>query len=405
MEKELLTAKRGSVTLNVTGNRIDSYRKKDETQNTVRVYKDGKIGIAGSLGEADWEKLTAEAEEALSNNIPYPCRLDENKGEERSTPEILPLTEFLPKMQKLLDRLAEECPNFAVSNKIELCNAEYTYQNSKGSAMLSASNWLTLSLIFQNKGAGNLFDCFYGVQTQNYNEDAVAADCKKLHDAFYQSSDIEAGEYPVLFMPNDILGSMINHFVAELYASGASLLSGKLGEKVANSSLTLCDDRNAATNYGVSFFDDEGQTAPGNRQPLIENGILTNLLVSKNSAAMFGLPAAATSSAAYDGVPSIGFNGAYAKPTADKIADIAPGKAVLVWLASGGDMTPEGGYATPVQLAYLVENGEIKGRLPDISVSGNFFELLGDGYLGAAGNTLLPSTESTHMAFRMKVSK
>ena len=53
MEKEVLTAKYQSVSLNVTANRIDSYRRKDEIQNTVRVYDNGKIGIAGSLGELD----------------------------------------------------------------------------------------------------------------------------------------------------------------------------------------------------------------------------------------------------------------------------------------------------------------------------------------------------------------
>jgi len=74
-------------------------------------------------------------------------------------------------------------------------------------------------------------------------------------------------------------------------------------------------------------------------------------------------------------------------------------------MASGGDMTPDGHYATPVQLAYLVENGEIVGKLPDISIAGDFFDLIGKDYLGAVQNAFLPSMESTFMACKMQVSK
>ena len=110
MEKEFLTTTAGSVTLNVTAGKIDSYRRKDETQNTVRVYKDGKIGVAGSLGEADWDALTASAEEALSNGIPYPCSLDANQEALHTAEEIIPSEEFLPAMQRLLDRISDACP-------------------------------------------------------------------------------------------------------------------------------------------------------------------------------------------------------------------------------------------------------------------------------------------------------
>lgn len=405
MEKEFLTTTAGSVTLNVTAGKIDSYRRKDETQNTVRVYEDGKIGVAGSLGEADWDALTASAVEALANGIPYPCSLDENKKELHTAEEILPAEELLPAMQHLLDRLAVECPRFGISNKIKLSHFTSTYKNSKGAELSASDVYLVISLIFQNKGAGNLFDCSYGAQVKSFDEDAVVADCKKLHDAFYTDVDIEAGEYPVLFAPGEALGIALQHFVGELYASGASLLSGKLGQKVANETFTLCDDRDPRTNPGATFFDDEGQVAPDYRQPLVKNGVLTNLLVSKNSAAMFGLPGAATSGAAYDGVPSVTFQGFHVEQTHGTVADLVPGKAIFVAMASGGDMTPDGHFATPVQLAYLVENGEIKGKLPELNIAGDFFDIIGDKYLGCAPDTLLPSTGGTLMAVKLQVTK
>ena len=45
MQKEFIIKTSRSVTLNVTGGKIDSFREKEETTGTVRVYENGCIGI------------------------------------------------------------------------------------------------------------------------------------------------------------------------------------------------------------------------------------------------------------------------------------------------------------------------------------------------------------------------
>ena len=55
---------------------------------------------------------------------------------------------------------------------------------------------------------------------------------------------------------------------------------------------------------------------------------------------------------------------------------------ILIDVASGGDMTPAGDFATPVQTAYLCRDGLPVGRLPEFSFRGSVFELLGGGFLG-----------------------
>lgn len=174
-----------------------------------------------------------------------------------------------------------------------------------------------------------------------------------------------------------------------MYTAGASLLSGKLGEKCFSEKFTFGDDRNAATHPGSCFFDAEGTVRPEDRGLLVQNGTLAALATTKNSAALFGLPVSGHAHAAYDGVPSLGMNGLYVAKTAESIAQIVPGKAVYVMSASGGDYTPSGHYATPVQMAYLVENGTVVGRLPELNISGDFFTILGEDYLGAIPDTLL----------------
>ena len=404
MEKEFIKETQRSVTLNVTAGKIDSFRELEHTTGTVRVYKDGCIGVAGCLGEPDEADLTAKAEEALAFGIPYPCRLEGPlETEELYEEEIISIPDFIPTMQSFLDRLGEMCPKFAFSNKIKLEHNRSEYRNSAGRHLVSSGSCLSLELIAQNRGSGNLFDTFMLWAGTHFDQDKVLDLFKKEYDAFYNPVDIEPGRYPVVADGGQLLGTFFQHFIADLYAAGASLLSGKVGQKVFSDKLTFRSDMDPKTVFGNRFFDAEGCVAEDYRPTLIENGVLTGLLTTKKTAEQYGLPNLGTASAAYDGVPGIGFTRFWLDPTAKDLKELVPGKAIYVVVASGGDTTPDGRFATPVQMAYLLEDGKFVGRLPELSVSGNFFDMLGKDYIGAVHGD--PQEISINAAIMMDVNK
>ena len=406
MDKEFLKNSSRSVTLNITGGKIDSYREKEQTTGTVRVYADGKIGVAGCLGEPDEEKLTAQAEKALALGIPYVSALDGAlERTQDNSAEIVSEKELIPAMQAMLDKVGEACPGFAVSNKISLSWESGEYRNSNGRNLKSSGSALDISLLFQSRGSGNLMDAFYQYSGRTFDPEKVVAGCKTVYDAYNTPAELEEGEWPVIISAGELLGQAISHFVGEMYVAGASLLSGKLGEKCFSEKLSFGDDRNAATNLGSFFFDDEGSVLPEDRGLLIRQGKLESLLTTKNSAAQLGLPAAGTAGAAYDGVPTLTIQGLYVARTAEDIREIVPGKAVYVMSASGGDYTPSGHFATPVQMAYLVEDGKLVGRLPELNISGDFFDILGKNYLGAIPNTLVNCCPDSLMVTKLQVTK
>ena len=387
MEKEFIKETHRSVTLNVTAGKIDSFRQLEKTTGTVRVYENGCVGVAGCLGEPNEKELTEKAKEALGFGIPYPCQMEgplvlEDLREE----EIIPIPAIIPTMQSFLDRLGEMCPNFALSNKISLTYDRSEYRNSAGRRLVSSSRECGVSLVVQNRGSGNLFDTFLGWSGDHFDPEELLAEFKREYDAFYIPADLEPGRYPVIASPSDLFGVCLRHFTGDLYASGASLLSGRFGQKAFSERLTLRDDRNPATASGACFFDAEGCVAPDFRPVLVENGVLKGLLTTKKTAGQYGLPNLGTASAPYDGVPSLGIHDLYLDPTAQSLRGLVPGKAVLVIVASGGDVTPEGRFATPVQMAYLMENGRLVGRLPGLNVSGSFFDMFGRDYIGAERN-------------------
>ncbi len=404
MEKEFIKETQHSVTLNVTAGKIDSFRETERTTGTVRVYENGCIGVAGALGEPDEEKLTEQAKEALSFGIPYPCLLEGAlEIEERDDEEILPIPELIPTMQDFLDRLGALCPKFAFSHKITLAHNRKEYRNSRGRHLVSEGRSFEIALIAQNRGSGNLFDTFLVWSGKHFDADAVLAYFKEQYDAYFMPADLEPGRYPVVAGAVELLGTSLRHFVGDLYAAGASLLSGKLNEKVFSDKLTVCDDMNPKTTYGACFFDAEGCVSEDYRPTLIENGVLKALVTTKKTAELYGLPNSGNADAPYDGVPGIGFHELYVKPTAKTLKDLVPGKAILIFIAEGGDMTPEGHFVTPVQMAYLLEDGEIKGRLPELSIGADFFDMLGKDYIGTVCD--VPYKNAALTAVMMDVTK
>lgn len=393
MEKEFLTNTHYSVTLNVTDGKIDSFREQEETTGTVRVYENGCIGVAGCLGSPDEKALTEKATEALSLGIPYPCMPDGALEQEIiHDEEIIPVAKLIPTMQDFLDRLNEACPRFAFSNKISLNYKRKEYHNSLGRHLTSSGRNVDIQLLAQNRGSGNLFDTGFSYNGNHFDADALLSEFKKEYDAFYAPADFAPGRYPVVMEASSLFGTFLQQFVAEMYVSGASLLSGRLGQKAFSDRLTLRNDMNPETNAGAYFFDDEGCVTSDFRPTLIDKGTLTGLLTTKKSADTFKLPNLGTAASTYDGVPCLGFNRFYVEPTAPTLMALVPGKAVYVVMASGGDTTPDGHFASPVQMSYLMENGKLIGRLPDLNISGNFYDLLGKDYIGATCDDPLPGS-------------
>ena len=187
---------------------------------------------------------------------------------------------------------------------------------------------------------------------------------------------------PVLFAGSCLSGKLEGLLDVQKLESGASLFSGKMGEKLFSGALTLQVDRRPES--WLPFFDAEGSVLEGDTLPLIENGVLVRGAADRAQAARYGCMATAAAGGAYDAAPCrsasegclrIAQTHSYAELLGDR-------SFILIDVASGGDMTPAGDFATPVQTAYLCRDGLPVGRLPEFSFRGSVFDLLGGGFLG-----------------------
>ena len=404
MKTEKIIDRESSRCLNVAANEVTSLRINNKVENTVRVYDKGCIGVEGRLGKADLDEMSRSAQEKLQQGIAYPETHDEAiVMDVDSVKEILKEEQFVSSIKGLVARLAKENPEFIFSNKVLLNSSQSTYQNSDGTSLSYKGNQLLLEFALKYKGSANIMDEFYGCESDYFNEDEICRDVKSKCDAFLKElPHVEQDEVTVIgdFEP---LQYAMQHLLADLYFNKASLFDGKLGQKVFHEKLNIRVNRDPKEQLNLPFFDAEGVVNENFVNYMIKDGVIERLLTCKKSASDYGVENLGAASANYDGVPSFGISGLEVENTAEDLGKLVLGTAVYVTVTGGGDMTPSGDFSLPVIVSYLYRDGELVGRLPGFTVSGNIFSILGDGFIGVTNKGIERFGKRSYFVYRAKL--
>ena len=383
MMKELYRIQTAETSLNVVQGKIDSVRRKQIVKSGCRVYEDGFIGIAGTLGEAT-EDTWQQAVENLERKVPYPyapeqnCRRHEDRAE-----EILDASVFIQRTEALLDRLRAAFPRIVLSNKVNMTEYRVSLTNTAGLDYQFRDHFYTVVLLAKDIDSSSVYDTVVEYESRIFDVDAVFADAAELLQAHQIPAVLpDDSALPVIVMPNLFTEPLDQALNGQLFHRKASLLSGKQGQQVFSPDLTLRVDK-TAENFCVPFFDAEGTVLPGDQITLIENGVLLRPYTDKKTAAEFGGSRTGAGSGSYDDLPQLDSPVESFSHSGKTLRELLQGRdAAFVVMASGGDCTADGSMATPVQTAYLYRDGTLLGRLPEFSIRGSLFDLLGKNYLG-----------------------
>ncbi len=192
-------------------------------------------------------------------------------------------------------------------------------------------------------------------------------------------SKVKSGNVPVIFAPLSMM-SFVRALSVGLDAKnvrrGISPLKDRIGEKILSPKLTIIDNPYDFELTGVKPFDGEG--VPARINNIIEEGVLKTYLHNLETAKHFNVEPTGTSQRGYDTLPSPGFNSMVIKhgekPLENIIEDMDYGILVEEVIGGGQSNILKGDYSVNVGLGFLIENGEIKGRVRDTMIAGNFYE-------------------------------
>jgi PmbA protein len=196
-----------------------------------------------------------------------------------------------------------------------------------------------------------------------------------------KSATIRSGRMPVLFSPTGalVLGLplMLGLNGKSVY-TGISPLAGKIGEKLFDDKLTVVDDATIDGKFGSASYDDEG--VAHRRNVLVERGVLKSFFYDLKTAAQSGVQSTGNGERGLFNPPSPSptnlLFAAGDTPLADIIAGIDEGLLVEDVLGMGQGNVISGAFSNPLSLAFKIEKGEIVGRVKDVSIAGNIYDLL-----------------------------
>ena len=188
-------------------------------------------------------------------------------------------------------------------------------------------------------------------------------------------------------------GTMIHEAIghgleADLAQQGLSVYSGKMGEQVASSLITVVDDPTLPQKRGSYAFDDEG--VPSRRTVLVEKGILKGYLYDRLTALKEGVePTGNGRRESYQHKPIPRMSNTTIVPgTMDPEAIIrSVERGLFVKKMGGGQVnTVNGDFVFDVSEGYLLEKGEVAEPVRGAILTGNGPQILKE--IDRVGNDL-----------------
>ena len=371
-----------------------------------RCIVNGKMGYA-STEELSAEQAKAVVQKAVDNAVNLEAEEAVFLGEGGQTYEPLEDKSYpLPTTEALIAKVLETTEKLYAADPMAVdgCQTQGIIEtskvaiyNSKGLDLRqssSAAGLVVVGVVSDGKEMANDYQIKLG-QLDKIDTDVLVK--KAIDNAKEQLGGEVAptGQYPVIFNPEamcSLLGVYSGIFNSEAAQKGLSKLSGKEGEVIAASCVTLVDDPFHKENPEPMNFDAEG--SPTHRKAVIDKGVLNTLLYNLKTAAVAGKKTTGNASkAGYDaavGIRPFTLCLEGGELTEEQLLEKA-GNGVYITDLSGlhAGADPISGDFSLQSAGYMIENGKKTRYVKSFTVAGNFYDLL-KNIVALANNSHLP---------------
>ncbi len=387
---EVVEVNSESTEVGFEANRLKSSQVEGTTGIAVRVVVDGRLGFAASSDASALDKLMTNALESAAYGDSVPIAFPKPQG----APEVrtydqaivdMPIPRLVDIGEEMIAYLREIEPDAQINATLERGVQHVSIRNQSGADVVIERSPLSMLLeVSRVKGDDVLLT--FDVQGTTVWDDSYMGFVRRIGEKLElakRSATIRSGRMPVLFSPRGalVLGLplMLGIDGKNVY-TGVSPMRDKVGTRLFDRKLNLVDDATLDGKFGSAAYDDEGVAHRHN--VVIEGGVLQGFLYDLKTAAQSGVESTGNASRSLFRPPSPSpTNLVFAPgetPLSDMIAGIEEGLLVDSVLGLGQGNIISGAFSNSVSLAFKIEEGEIVGRVKDVSIAGNIYELLRD---------------------------
>jgi PmbA protein len=385
---EVVTLQNETTTVEYEANRLKT-SKIEQTQGTaVRVVRKGKLGFAASSDEKSVKKLMANALESaaygeqipLNFPAPQPARpvitCDQKIAE-------FPIPRLVEIGQEILDLLLPIDPEARINISLERGVQQLSIRNHAGSDVVFERSPFRISVELSSIKDDDILILYDVTGTTVWDDDYLAF-AQRLGEKLRLAKKLttfRSGRMPVLFSPT---GSLVLGLPLMFGLSGKSVFTGispmigKVGETLFDSRITFVDDATLDGRINSAPYDDEGVAHRHN--VLVEKGVLKSFYYDLKTAAQTGVESTGNGSRSLFSPPTPSPTNLILEagntPLTELIAGIDEGLLVEDVLGLGQGNVISGAFSNPVALGFKIEKGKIVGRVKNVSIAGNIYELL-----------------------------
>ena len=353
----------------------------------LRVIKDGKIGFSSTSDLSRVEGLIDAAVESARFGqearfqFPGTSEFPEVDIYDKEVVDLSTETS-VKEGKKLISMIKEKEPEVKVDVRIGKAVSRIHIINSRGLNFSFDKTYFTYfveGFLLANGSFVWIFEgkskCSLSMETERFAKEILWKTSLAKKDV-----DIPNKAMSVLFMP-DALTSLLRAFVLGVNGKnvqkGSSPLVGRVGEKVLSKEVTMWDDGLLECGIGSSPMDAEGM--PSTRTPLIEEGVLKGYIFDLQTAGIMGLETTGNAARSYNSMPIPGVSNFCISPGTSSVEEMIRNmnEGVVVYDVLGGGQSNlfAGDFSVNVSLGFRVENGEMVGRVKDVMVAGNVYEV------------------------------
>lgn len=394
------------IDIQVFGGEIDKYSVSESGGLSLRGIADGKMGYAYTekIDESSIDMLINEAyengtyidikdgEEIFEGSHSYE-KID-NYNENLSGISMEDKIEFIKNLEKEALTLDNRISSVQMCIYNEIENERYI-MNTKGVDLSDKQNGgiVYISVVAKEgndtkTGTGyRLFSDFSQIDYKEIAKEAVDEAISMLGATPAKSDNYTTVIKNTVFA--DILKSFSSVFSGDNVQKGLSLLKDKLGEQIASPIFTLVDDPFLKGGFASRSFDDEGTST--NYKKVIDKGTLTTYLHNWKTAKKDNVVSTGNGSrASYKSPLSISPTNFYIESGEmsfhELLSDIERGIYITNVAGLHSGLNPVSGDFSLSAHGYEIRNGNIYRPVNQITIAGNFFEMLKN--IEAIGNDL-----------------
>ncbi len=385
---EILSLQDEKTTVEYEANQLKTCTVAETKGTAVRVIRKGQLGFAASTDSMVMEKLAANALESASYGDQAPFSFPSQQPApavrtfDRAVAD-LSIAQLVEIGREILEQILPVEPEARCNISLERSIVSAGIRNDKGLDISFQNSPLSIGVEINRVEGDDVLILYDQFGTSIWNTEYLEF-ARRLVDKLKMArtiTSIKPGKMPVIFAPSGTLalGYPLSQGLngKEVY-KGTSPLAGKIGEKLFDEKITVIDDGTIDGKFASACYDDEG--TPRRRNVLVENGVLKGFIYDLKTAAQSGVESTGNASRGLFNAPESSFTNFMIQPGESALKDMLAGidEGILVedLLGIGQGNIISGAFSNPLALAFKIEKGEIVGRVKDLSIAGNVYDVL-----------------------------